>query len=41
MALVLFDRAAHKVKGGAKHPLSGTDFRTLRMLDRYRLGLTI
>jgi RES domain len=39
MALALFDRAAHKVAAGSRHPLSGHDLRTLRLLDRYGIGL--
>jgi hypothetical protein len=39
IALVLFDRAAHKIEAGAKHPLSGTDLRTLRLLEFYKLAL--
>lgn len=39
MALALFDRAAHKIAAGARHPLSGSDLRTLRLLDRYEVGL--
>lgn len=41
IALVLFDRAAHKIEAGAKHPLSGTDLRTLRLLDSYKLALEV
>lgn len=39
MALALFERAAHKIAAGAGHPLSGRDLRTLRLLDRYGIGL--
>ncbi|HEV3048931.1 MAG TPA: RES family NAD+ phosphorylase, partial [Longimicrobium sp.] len=39
MALALFDRAAHKIAAGARHPLSDRDVRTLRLLDRYGIGL--
>ena len=39
MALALFDRAARKIVAGARHPLSGYDLRTLRLLDRYGIGL--
>lgn len=38
-ALALFERAAHKIAAGARHTLSGLDARTLRLLDRYELGL--
>ncbi len=38
-ALALFERAAHKISAGASHPLSGSDLRTLRLLDRYGIGL--
>jgi hypothetical protein len=38
-ALVLFERAAHKIRAGSSHPLSGSDLRTLRLLDRYGIGL--
>ena len=41
IALVLFDRAAHKVEAGARHPLSGTDLLTLRLLDSYKLALDV
>lgn len=41
IALVLFDRAAHKIVAGAKHPLSGTDLRSLRLLDSYKLALEV
>jgi hypothetical protein len=39
MALALFGRAAHKIAAGARHTLSGRDPRTLRLLDRYGIGL--
>lgn len=39
MALVLFERAAHKIRAGSSQPLSGSDLRTLRLLDRYGIGL--
>lgn len=39
LALALFDRAGHKIEARASHPLSGTDVRTLRLLDLYKLGL--
>lgn len=38
-ALALFDRAAHKVAAGPGHSLSGSDLRTLRLMDRYGLAL--
>lgn len=38
-ALALFERAAHKIRPGSSHPLSGFDLRTLRLLDRYGVGL--
>lgn len=39
MALALFGRAAHKIRVGPSLPLSGSDLRTLRLLDRYGIGL--
>lgn len=39
MALALFERAAQKIVAGARHPLSGNDLRTLRLIDRYEIGL--
>jgi hypothetical protein len=39
MALALFERAAHKIAAGTRHALSGRDLRTLRLLDRYGIGL--
>jgi hypothetical protein len=39
LALALFERAAHKIRAGVSQPLSGTDLRTLRILDRYGIGL--
>ena len=38
-SLALFDRARHKVAAGTSRPLSASDLRTLRLLDRYGLGL--
>jgi hypothetical protein len=40
-ALALFERAEHKISASpsASHPLSGSDLRTLRLLDRYGIGL--
>jgi hypothetical protein len=38
-ALALFDRASHKIQAVSSHPLSGSDLRTLRLLDRYGIGL--
>jgi len=38
-ALALFERAAHKIRAGSSQPLSASDLRTLRLLDRYGIGL--
>lgn len=38
-ALALFERATSKLQAGAIHRLSGRDLRTLRLLERYGLGL--
>ncbi|HEX8691757.1 MAG TPA: RES family NAD+ phosphorylase [Longimicrobium sp.] len=41
LALALFERAAHKITAGSKHPLSGSDLRTLRLMERYGLALEL
>jgi hypothetical protein len=38
-ALALFERAAHKVEAGFRHVLSGHDLRTLKLLERFGIGL--
>lgn len=38
-ALALFERAGHKVAAGSLHVLSGRDLGTLRLLDRFGIGL--